>query len=195
MMGQIVGALMKDALVSGNAQITLRRVDLNAAIGTICQYYQAAAARKSSWIIWEPLSFPAYAWTDSAAVAAVMDNLLSNAIKYAPPGKQITVSMRAEGVFTGKAPFGQAPVGEVVAYVVLVRDQGPGIGAEDQTRLFQRGVRLSAQPTGNEPSHGYGLAVAKELLDLLGGEIWCESELGEGTTFFFRLPAWRGEIA
>jgi light-regulated signal transduction histidine kinase (bacteriophytochrome) len=41
MMGQIVGALMKDALVSGHAQITLKRVDLNAAIGTICQYYQA----------------------------------------------------------------------------------------------------------------------------------------------------------
>jgi signal transduction histidine kinase len=124
-----------------------------------------------------------------------MDNLLSNAIKYAPPGRQITVSIRAEGVLGGETPFGPSGVGEGGAYVVLVRDQGPGIGAEDRARLFQRGVRLSAQPTGNEPSHGYGLAVAKELLDLLRGEIWCESELGAGATFLFRLPAWRGEIA
>ena len=52
-----------------------------------------------------------------------------------------------------------------------VRDEGPGLSAEEQARLFQTGVRLSPQPTAGEPSSGYGLAVAKQLMDLLGGTI------------------------
>jgi signal transduction histidine kinase len=125
-------------------------------------------------IIWEPPdNAECYVWTDSTAIAAVMDNLLSNAIKYAPAGSRVVVSMRSEPG----------------AYVCAVRDEGPGISAEEQGLLFQRGMRLSAVPTGGESSHGYGLAVAKELLALVGGEIWCESTLGEGSMFLFRLPA------
>jgi signal transduction histidine kinase len=55
--------------------------------------------------------------------------------------------------------------------------------------LFQRGVRLSPQPTGGEASNGYGLAVAKELINLVGGSIWCCSTPGHGACFAFRLPA------
>jgi signal transduction histidine kinase len=175
MMGQIVGALMKDALVSGNARITLERVDLATGLATICEYYRNTAERKQMYIVWEPPPGPCYVWTDNTVAAAVMDNLLSNAIKFSQPGTTIVVSVRLEPD----------------AYVVLVRDEGPGLSAEDMAQLFQRGVRLSAQPTGGEASHGYGLAVAKELLDLVGGEIWCESRLGAGATFLFRLPAYR----
>jgi signal transduction histidine kinase len=67
----------------------------------------------------------------------------------------------------------------------------PGLGPEDRARLFQRGVRLSAQPTGGEPSTGYGLAVAKDLVGQLGGEIWCDSQPGQGACFSVRLPVWR----
>ena len=52
-------------------------------------------------------------------------------------------------------------------------------------------MRLSAQPTGGEPSTGYGLAVAKELVGQLGGEIWCDSQPGQGACFSVRLPVWR----
>ncbi len=45
--------------------------------------------------------------------------------------------------------------------------------------------------TGGELSSGYGLAVAKELIDKLGGDLWCESTLGEGSCFSFRLPAYQ----
>lgn len=175
MMSQIVAALMKDALVSGKPDITLEKIDFCTIVGNICNYYQTAAGRKDIRIVWQPPPVsPCYVSTDSPAVAAVMDNLLSNAIKYSPPGTQVTVSVHAEPG----------------SYVCAVTDQGPGISAEDQTRLFERGVRLSAVPTGDESSHGYGLAVAKELLGLIGGAIWCESELGVGSTFSFRLPAY-----
>jgi len=49
-------------------------------------------------------------------------------------------------------------------------------------------MRLTPRPTGDEPSTGYGLAVAKELIEKLGGGIWCESRLGQGSCFAFRLP-------
>jgi signal transduction histidine kinase len=180
MMAQIVAALMKDALVTGKPDVTLEKIDLNTLIANISHYYELAADRKGIRIVWQPPPGPeCYVWTDSPAIAAVMDNLLSNAIKYSPPHTQITVSVHADED----------------SYVCSVSDQGPGISGEDQQRLFQRGVRLSAVPTGDESSHGYGLAVAKELLSLVGGAIWCVSELGDGSTFSFRLPAYRGDTA
>jgi signal transduction histidine kinase len=69
-----------------------------------------------------------------------------------------------------------------------VRDEGPGLTDEDHAKLFQRGAQLSNAPTAGEPTTGYGLAVAKDLIDQLGGEIGCESRRGEGATFFFRVP-------
>ncbi len=183
MMAQIVAALMKDALISGKPDIALEKVDLCTIVANICNYYQVAASRKGIRMVWQPPPVsPCYVSTDSPAVAAVMDNLLSNAIKYSPHGTEVTVLVRAYTTADNNTDTG--------SYVCSVRDQGPGISAEDQLRLFQRGVRLSAVPTGDESTHGYGLAVAKELINLLGGEIWCESELGGGSTFSFRLPAY-----
>ncbi len=183
MMAQIVAALMKDALISGKPDITLEKIDLCTIAANMCNYYQVAASRKGIRMVWQPPPVsPCYVSTDSPAVAAVMDNLLSNAIKYSPHGTEVTVLVRAYTTADNNTDTG--------SYVCSVRDQGPGISAEDQLRLFQRGVRLSAVPTGDESTHGYGLAVAKELINLLGGEIWCESELGGGSTFSFRLPAY-----
>jgi signal transduction histidine kinase len=72
-----------------------------------------------------------------------------------------------------------------------VRDEGPGLSQEDQARLFQRGIRLTPKPTGGEASTGYGLAVAKELIEKLGGELWCKSELEHGCCFYFRVPVYQ----
>jgi len=74
-----------------------------------------------------------------------------------------------------------------------VRDEGPGLSQEDQGKLFQPGVQLSSVATGGEASSGYGLAVAKELIDKLDGDLWCESMLGDGACFSFRLPAYQGQ--
>jgi len=109
------------------------------------------------------------------AVAAVLDNLLSNAVKYSFHGKKIWVQLREEKT----------------SVVCSVRDEGPGLSQEDQVKLFQRGIQLSSVATGGESSSGYGLAVAKELIDKLGGDLWCESTLGVGACFSFRLPAYQ----
>jgi two-component system, sensor histidine kinase and response regulator len=137
-----------------------------------CTYYQRLAGRKQIRIIPELGTGDLVVWTDSVAVAAVLDNLLSNAIKYSPPGKNVGVKLK----------------GEPGGVVCSVRDEGPGLSRTEQAQLFQRGVRLSPRPTAGEPSTGYGLAVAKELVERLGGSIWCDSEAGAGACFSFRLP-------
>jgi signal transduction histidine kinase len=138
----------------------------------LCRYYQRVADRKQIKIIRDIEFESPYVWSDPAAVGAAIDNLLSNALKFSASGTEVVVRLKPE----------QAHL------VCSVEDTGPGLSLEDQKKLFRKGVRLSAKPTGGEPSTGYGLAVAKDLVEQVGGEIWCESTLGEGSCFFVRLP-------
>jgi signal transduction histidine kinase len=147
-------------------------VDATTATRRACTYYQRVADRKQIRILFEPAADVPPVRTDRVAAAAVLDNLLSNALKYSESCKRVWVRLRPEGDFV----------------VISVQDEGPGLSAEDQANLFRKGVRLSAVPTGGEPSTGYGLAVARELVGQLGGTIWCESEPGQGACFAFRLP-------
>jgi signal transduction histidine kinase len=140
-----------------------------------CDYYQRVADRKNISIICESPPDIAPVWTDPVAVAAVMDNLLSNAVKYSFPGKRIWVQLRAD----------------TTSVVCSVCDEGPGLSREDQAKLFQRGTRLNSLATGGESSSGYGLAVARELIERLEGDLWCESSSGAGACFSFRLPVYQ----
>ena len=174
LMSRTVTQLMS-AAVSTEMKLRFERVDLGLLVQRACNYYQRAARKKAIRIVVGAAADVPVVWTDRVAVAAVLDNLLSNAVKYSPTGKDVTVQVRGE---PGRA-------------VCAVRDQGPGLSQADQTRLFQRGVQLTPKPTGGESSSGFGLAVAKELIDKLGGAIWCESVLGQGCCFSFRLPAYQ----
>jgi signal transduction histidine kinase len=172
LMVRIVGQLMNSAAPT-ETLLRLEEFDLPTLVQRACSYYQRVAGRKKMRLTADdPVAVPPV-WADRVQVAAVLDNLLSNAVKYSPPGKQIWVQVRGEKEWA----------------TCSVRDEGPGLSQEDQTRLFQRGVRLTPRPTGDESSTGYGLAVAKELIERLGGTIWCESVLGQGACFSFRLPA------
>ena len=70
-----------------------------------------------------------------------------------------------------------------------VQDEGPGFSEKDKTRMFHRYARLSARPTGGEPSTGLGLSIVKKLVVAMHGELACESTPGNGATFAFRLPS------
>lgn len=174
LMAHTAGQLMGTAARSG-PKLRPERVNLVTLAQRCCDYYRRVARRKLIDIACEAAVESPLVWADRVALAAVLDNLLSNAVKYSPPGKAIAVQVKDEAE----------------ELVCEVRDQGPGLSAADQARLFQRGVRLSAVPTAGEPSTGFGLAVAKELIDQLGGRITCESEPGHGACFSIRLPALR----
>jgi signal transduction histidine kinase len=158
-----------------DSRFVAREVDLVMLTQWARDYYQRTAEKKQIQILSESAVPSALVWTDSVAVAAVLDNLVSNAIKYSPPGKKVWLRVAVEPA----------------AVVCSVQDEGPGLSPEDQTRLFQRGAQLTPRPTAGEPSTGYGLAVAMELMARVGGTIWCESQLGAGCCFAFRLPTTR----
>lgn len=110
---------------------------------------------------------------DNLAFSQIMDNIISNAVKYSPHGKNIWVTIEQ---ITDKVR-------------ISVRDEGPGFSEDDKTRLFGKFARLSAQPTGGEHSTGLGLSIVKKMVEAMNGNVWCESELGHGATFFVEFPA------
>ncbi|MCG8525611.1 MAG: ATP-binding protein [Opitutales bacterium] len=103
----------------------------------------------------------------------IFENLISNALKFSPVGGIITVYIQTEK--------------EVLR--ICVEDQGPGISEDEQKKLFQKYSRLSAKPTGGEPTVGLGLSIVKKLTEILGGKVWCESELGKGSRFYVELSS------
>jgi signal transduction histidine kinase len=109
---------------------------------------------------------------DERRIKQVIFNLLSNAVKFTPAGGEVDVSaMRANGEVR-----------------VSVADTGPGIAPEDQERIFEE-FQQSETGVGLREGTGLGLALSKRYVELHGGRIWVESELGRGSTFTFALPA------
>ena len=112
---------------------------------------------------------------DERRTVQVLINLLSNAIKFTPKGGRITV---------GLSPS-QEKSGKFVEF--FVKDNGPGIAKEDQKKVFEKFVQIAAgemQTAGT----GLGLSIAKALVHLQGGNLWLNSEKGQGATFTFTLP-------
>ena len=130
-------------------------------------------AEKNNIRIFEELApANAEAWCDSEAVSQIMSNLLDNAIKYTPAGGTITVGAR---------PAGRQ-------YEFYVRDTGSGIPAEELPRLFERFYRVDKARSREMGGTGLGLAIVKHLVASHNGVVRVESQVNEGSTFFFRLP-------
>ncbi len=161
-----------------DTKLQFQKVDVALGLQRLCSYYQPKADQKHLRLEYGPFVGLPPVWTDRVAAGAVMDNLLSNAVKYSPSGNSITVKAYRQRD----------------SVVCSVCDQGPGLSQEEQAHLFEPGVRLGPEPTGGEPSAGYGLAVARDLVVRLGGSIWCESSPGQGSCFFVRLPAYQEQI-
>jgi signal transduction histidine kinase len=112
---------------------------------------------------------------DERRFRQVVFNLLSNAVKFTPPGGSVVV----------------AAVRRDRAVEVLVTDTGPGIAPEGQDRIFAEFQQVGAGP-GQREGTGLGLSLSKRLVELQGGRIWVESELGRGSRFVFTVPI--GEV-
>jgi two-component system phosphate regulon sensor histidine kinase PhoR len=121
----------------------------------------------------ETVSFVA---ADRDKVRQVLVNLIENAIKYSPEGGSIEVGLEA----------GQSDEETVVFFV---KDQGLGIPAEEQARIFEKFYRLDPQMTRGVGGTGLGLYICSELVNRMGGHIWVESVEGQGSTFLIQLPA------
>ncbi len=102
----------------------------------------------------------------------VLTNLLSNALKFSPVQKPIVIELSSIEGFVQ----------------VAVIDRGIGIAEEDIAKLFRKSGRLLKSGNPIVPGNGLGLFICKTLVEAQGGRIWCESAVGEGSTFFFTIP-------
>jgi two-component system sensor histidine kinase/response regulator len=157
----------------GEMQLKPALTDLGPALNQVLETQRPHATAKQQTIHLETEVAPVMVLVDPNVTVQVLENLLSNAVKYSPPGKDIFVRLRkhAQGVR------------------VEVQDQGPGLSAEDQKKLFGKFARLSAKPTGGEHSTGLGLSIVKKMVEAMNGRVWCESEPGKGATFIVEFPA------
>lgn len=109
---------------------------------------------------------------DRGRILQVLENLLTNAIKFTPDGGHIKIGLRRR----------EAGV------AVTVSDEGIGIAAADQEKIFERFFQVDASAKRKYSGIGLGLAIVREILELHGSSIAVESQLGKGTTFRFTLP-------
>jgi len=109
---------------------------------------------------------------DASLIQRAVANLVNNATKYAPNTGVVT--MRAEHE------------GEEIVF--SVQDHGPGIEAKDQVRLFEKFYRVKTKGQEIVKGSGLGLAIVKSIVERHGGRVWCGSQPGKGSTFYFSLP-------
>jgi signal transduction histidine kinase len=161
-----------EAIDAKKVNLTLENFDLTDILSRIVERFEMSADQKSIKVFCElPAGVCVHA--DKVYTEQVFENLISNAIKFSPSDKNIYVTLQTADA---KA-------------ICRIRDEGPGISAEDQKKLFGKYQKLSARPTANETSTGLGLSIVKKFVDAMGGEIWCESEEGNGASFLVKLSA------
>jgi len=109
---------------------------------------------------------------DRDKVRQILTNLVENAIKYSPDGGHIEI--------------GVEPLNGVVRFAV--RDEGLGIPADEQARIFDKFYRLDPDMTRGVGGTGLGLYICSELVERMGGRIWVESRQPSGSEFLFEIP-------
>ena len=134
------------------------------------QFQEKKVALESS----VPSSLPQIV-ADEQQLSWVITNLVTNALKYTDAGGTVSV-------------LGSAAPGEIR---LEVRDTGVGIAREHMDRIFDKFVQVRNAAGSTPGSVGLGLAIAKEIVEMYGGRIWVESEVGQGSTFAFVLPTRR----
>ncbi|MTI21788.1 transporter substrate-binding domain-containing protein, partial [Fulvivirga sp. RKSG066] len=160
-----------DAIEANRVNILEEKVDLSELLDQVIVAFEKEAEAKELKFDWHGNHRESYVKADPVYLTEVFENLISNAIKFSEKGKSITARLENDGD----------------DYLVSIIDEGPGITEEDKQLMFQKFQTLSAKPTAGEQSTGLGLSIVKKYISLMNGEVWCESEPGQGATFKVKL--------
>jgi signal transduction histidine kinase len=157
-------------LEAGKLAMIMRACSVRELMTTAAQEMQAMGEQAEVQVI---VTAPELAvWADPDRIVQILVNLLSNAIKFSPPAGRVWLSA-------------QPQADEVL---VEVRDEGPGIPADQLEAVFGRFQQVGASDPRHKAGSGLGLAICRSIVGQHGGRIWVESTIGEGSTFFFALP-------
>ena len=168
----ITNLLDVNAIESGKFNMIIQPTNILPILEKVINHYRLVANEKNIEISLQIIDYELVAQVDASMLQQVIDNLVSNAVKYSPQYKKIYIRVIRSNDFIR----------------CEVQDQGPGLNTEEQQKLFHKFARLSPQPTANENSTGLGLFIAKKLLEMMEGQIWCETKEGQGATFIFKVP-------
>ena len=169
MSSMINGFLNVSRLESGKIHLDIQSFSLDELVKEMVDEFKLTTA--SHELILLPCH-PAQVNADRDKIGSVISNLLSNAIKYSPRDMIIEV---------------QCQIVDEMAQV-SVKDQGMGIKPQDIERLFERYYRVDSKQTQTISGFGIGLYLCAEIIQRHDGKIWAESQVGDGSTFYFSLP-------
>ena len=108
---------------------------------------------------------------DERRLTQVLLNLAGNAIKFTDTGQVLIEARAVDG-----------------AFIVSVADTGPGIAEADRQKIFEEFQQADSSSTRTKGGTGLGLSISRRIVELHGGRMWVESELGAGSTFYFTVP-------
>jgi two-component system phosphate regulon sensor histidine kinase PhoR len=151
----------------------LERIPVSELIHDVIDFVKQAAEKKEIAISKNDISPSLSAQGDRAYLEQVLVNLLDNAIKYGRNGGKVVIS--AIETDQGDVQFS-------------VKDDGIGIPKDDLPRIFERFYRVDKGRSQELGGTGLGLSIVKHLVQAHRGRVWAESQLGEGSTFYFTLP-------
>ncbi|UCG32983.1 MAG: hybrid sensor histidine kinase/response regulator [Phycisphaerales bacterium] len=159
-------------LESGRARWDIKPLNISETIHACVDVFEAMADSKAiSLTVDCPPTLPLVE-TDADRISQLLSNLLSNALKYTPSGGKVHVSARSSS-------------SEIV---ICVADTGPGIPREKWDQIFDRFSQLSNPNTSEIAGVGLGLYIVRQIVEILGGAVWLDSEEGRGSEFFVSLP-------
>jgi signal transduction histidine kinase/HAMP domain-containing protein len=161
-------------IAAGRMELKPETVELAGLLSETVDTVQAQALKHGHALVVTPPARDLRVHADRGRVRQILLNLLSNAIKFTPDGGRITLVA--------------ATVNGGAEARIAVTDTGIGIAAEDQEKLFKEFSQLDASASRKYEGTGLGLALSRRLVELQGGEIGVESEMGKGSTFWFTLP-------
>ena len=138
----------------------------------VLESMDAHAKQKNIQISLNLPDFPLLIEADQTFLTQALKNLLENAIKFSKMGGEVSLSV----------------LKKEDQVVFSVQDYGIGIAPLDQRKLFQKFGRVSAQNGQEQEGSGLGLAIVKSIAERHGGRVWLESQLGQGSTFYFAIP-------
>ena len=171
---QLINELLDlSKIAAGRMELRREPLELQAALREVAESIRAQIEARKHTLAIEVPPEPVVVSADPGRLRQVLLNLLSNAIKFTTDGGRITLGAQVED--TGRVR-------------VAVSDSGIGIAPDDQAKLFREFVQLDAGASRRYEGTGLGLALSKRLVELHGGTIGVESQLGRGSTFWFTLP-------